>query len=264
MTQINNVSLHDHIQVVGRGRRRVHGGPVIESTDDGATSTETRAITQSVAYGQASSEGQDVAAPQEPPHVHQAVEQQHRWSYAKAVQERLPDTMVIRTSLVKGVGKRLRERGIDNTTYCFRGAQLPQIRNRLSTLIVPGKIPKNIVVQAGGSDVENHRTDLVVREFDKLIRTLKSQCPQSNTMLCKVPCRSPFPWLHDEIAKVNTFLANSFCGSKVTCIDLCPEFVPRYFKKDMIHFNRKGLQVYGNKMACAVINFQVSQQRWYH
>ena len=227
MTQSNNVSLHDRFQVVGRGRRRVHVGPVIESTGDGATSTETRSISQSVASGQASSEGQDTAAPQEPPRVHRAVEQQHRRSYAKAVQERLPDTMVIGTSLVKGVGKRLRERDIDNTTYCFPGAQLPQIRNRLSKLIVPGKIPKNIVVQAGGNDIENHRTDLVVREFDKLIRTLTSQCPDSNIMLCKVPCRSPFPWLHDEIAKVNTFLANSFYGNKVTCIDLCPEFGPR-------------------------------------
>ena len=83
-------------------------------------------------------------------------------------------------------------------------------------------------------------------------------------MLCKVPGRSPFPWLHNEIAKVNTFLTKSFYGSKVTCIDSCPEFGPRYFKKDMIHINREGLQVYGDKMACAVINFQVSQQRRYH
>ena len=60
-------------------------------------------------------------------------------SYAGALRERPPDTLVIGTSLVRGVGARLHQRGIYNTVYSFPGAQLPLIRNRLDNILVPGK-----------------------------------------------------------------------------------------------------------------------------
>ena len=81
-----------------------------------------------------------------------------RKSYVGALRERLPDTVVIGTSLVRGVGARLHQRGIDSTVYSFPGAQLPLIRNRLDNILVPGKIPKNIVIQAAGNDVGHQRT----------------------------------------------------------------------------------------------------------
>ena len=142
-----------------------------------------------------------------------------RKSYAGALRERLSDTVVIGTSLVRGVGARLHQRGIDNTVYSFPGAQLPLIRNRLDNILVPGKIPKNIVIQAAGNDVGHQRTDLVVREYGKLIKALKFRCPQSKIWLCKIPRRSRLSWLHSEIAKVNTFLEKSFHGKNVEFID---------------------------------------------
>ena len=183
-----------------------------------------------------------------------------RKSYAGALRERLPDTVVIGTSLVRGVGARLHQRGIDNTVYNFPGAQLPLIRNRLDNILVPGKIPKNIVIQAAGND---QRTDLVVREYEKLIKALKFRCPQSKIWLCKIPRRSRLSWLHSEIAKVNTFLEKSFHGKNVEFIDSCPEFGPRYFMNDMVHFNHNGVQVYGDKIACSMINFHVNQINHY-
>ena len=187
-----------------------------------------------------------------------------RKSYVGALRERLPDTVVIGTSLVKGVGARLHQRGIDNIVYSFPGAHLPLIRDRLDTILVPGKIPKNIVIQAAGNDVGHNRTDLVVKEYDKLIKDLRSRCPYSKIWLCKVPRRLQLSWLYSEIAKINTFLEHSNHGKNVKFIDSCPEFGPRYFKKDMVHFNNKGVQVYGDKIACSVINFHVNQMNRYH
>ena len=187
-----------------------------------------------------------------------------RKSYAGALRERLPDTVVIGTSLVRGVGARLHQRGIDSTVYSFPGAQLPLIRNRLDNILVPGKIPKNIVIQAAGNDVGHQRTDLVVREFEKLIQALKSRCPHSKIWLCTIPRRSQLSWLHSEIAKVNTFLEKSFHGKNVKFINSCPEFGPRYFMEDMVHFNYNGVQLYGDKIACSIINFHVNQANHYH
>ena len=128
-----------------------------------------------------------------------------RQSYAGALRERLPDPVVIGTSLFRGVGARLHQRGIDTTVYSFLGAQLPLIRNRLDNILVPGKIHKNIVIQAAGNDVGDQRTDLVVREYEKLIKALKSRCPHSKIWLCKIQRRSQLSWLHIEIAKVKHF-----------------------------------------------------------
>ena len=122
----------------------------------------------------------------------------------------------------------------------------------LNTASIWPQIWEDRPVQAGGNDIEHHRTDLVVKEYGTLIKALKSQCPKSNIVLCKIPCRSPFQWLHEEIARVNTFLANSTHGGNVHFIDSCPEFGPRYFRKDMVHFNHEGLQVYGDKVACSL------------
>ena len=245
-----------------QGHRR---GGHSKSTQDGATNDETLPATQMPPTGEAAVTRPGTGGPHhKPAGAQRLMDKRNRKSYSSAIQEWLPDTVVIGTSLVIGVGKRLRERGIDNITYCFPGAHLPQIRNRLNKIIVPGKIPKNIVVQAGGNDIEHHRTDLVVKEYGTLIKALKSQCPKSNIVLCKIPCRSPFQWLHEEIAKVNTFLANSTHGGNVHFIDLGPEFGPRYFRKDMVHFNHEGIQVYGDKVACSLINFQVNLPRRYH
>ena len=172
-------------------------------------------------------------------------------------------TVVIGTSLVRGVGDRLRERGIDNMVYCYPGAQLPLIHNKLENILILGKIPKNIVIQAAGNDVGRHRTDMVVQEYNKLIKTLKFKCPKSNIWLCKIPRRSHLSWLPSEIAKVNTFLEKSSHGSNVKVIDSCPEFGPKYFKRDMTHFTRNGVHVYGDKIACSIINFHVNHTNRY-
>ena len=206
------------------------------------------------------SEPQRQGTIQQPTQSHQSQAGPKSKTYAHALQERLPDTVVIGTSLVRGVGYRLRERGIDNCVYCLPGAELPLVHKKLGDILIPGKIPKNIIIHASGNDIGRHRTDMVVQEYDKLINTLKSKCPKSNIWLCKIPRRSHLSWLHGEIAKVNTFLQKSFHGEKnVRFIDSCPEFGPRYFRRDMTHFTPHGVHVYGDKIACSMINFHIKQ-----
>ena len=98
---------------------------------------------------------------------------------------------------------------------------------------------------------------------DCLEKALKSRCPHSKIWLCKIPRRSPLSWLHSEIANVNTFLEKSFHGKNVKFINSCPEFGPRYFMEDMVHFNYNGVQLYGDKIACSIINFHINQANHY-
>ena len=103
----------------------------------------------------------------------------------------------------------------------------------------------------------------ISRDIDYMINTLKSKCPKSNIWLCKIPRRTHLSWLHSEIAKVNTFLQKSSHGKNVRFIDSCPEFGPRYFRRDMTHFTPHGVHVYGDKIACSMINFYINQTNRY-
>ena len=262
----NNECVLRDFQIVTRGRKR-------RQADTGDGQGEGHAASEKTAVGTvtplgantrpAGQETEPQDTHQQPTHTQQPQVGTQSKTYAHVLRERLPDTMVIGTSLVRGVGDRLRERGIDNMVYCYPGAQLPLIHNKLENILIPGKIPKNIVIQAAGNDVGRHRTDMVVQEYNKLIKTLKFKCPKSNIWLCKIPRRSHLSWLHSEIAKVNTFLEKSSHGSNVKVIDSCPEFGPKYFKRDMTHFTRNGVHVYGDKIACSIINFHVNHTNRY-
>ena len=262
----NNECVLRDFQIVTRGRKR-------RQADTGDGQGEGHAASEKTAVGTVTPSGANTRPAgqetepqdthQQPTHTQQPQVGTQSKTYAHVLRERLPDTVVIGTSLVRGVGDRLRERGIDNMVYCYPGAQLPLIHNKLENILIPGKIPKNIVIQAAGNDVGRHRTDMVVQEYNKLIKTLKFKCPKSNIWLCKIPRRSHLSWLHSEIAKVNTFLEKSSHGSNVKVIDSCPEFGPKYFKRDMTHFTRKGVHVYGDKIACSIINFHVNHTNRY-
>ena len=169
----------------------------------------------------------------------------------------LPDTVIIGTSLVRGVSSNLHKRNIDNVSYCYPGAEIPIIRSRINSVLPRNGRPRQVFLQAGGNDLESHPADQVIKQFDKLIHQVKSRCSNATTILLgRIPPRR-HPALTDKIKKVNTYLNNrGMRGDNVKFVDCCPSF-PSQFSRDRVHFNSEGAKVYADKLACHVINFQL-------
>ena len=69
-----------------------------ESTQDGATNDETLPATQVPPTGEAAVKRPGTGGPRhEPAGAQRSMDKQNRKSYSSAIQERLPDTVVIRT-----------------------------------------------------------------------------------------------------------------------------------------------------------------------
>ena len=175
--------------------------------------------------------------------------------------------VVIGTSLVRGVSSCLHKRDIDSTTYTYPGAEIPTIRSRINSVLPLGDRPRQVVLQVGGNDLENHRPDQVIKQYDGLIHQVKSRCSNSTTILVgKIPPRRQPGVVRDGINKVNTYLRNrGMKGDNVKFVDCCPSF-PHQFKRDRVHFDKNGTSCYADKLACQIINFQLpgrNRMAWY-
>ncbi len=76
-------------------------------------------------------------------------------------------------------------------------------------------------------------------------------------MLSKIPYRTHNPHLHRKIDQVNRYIETR--GKRddgVVMLDACPPFPEFYSQPEVIHFKRKGSQIYGDKVASQLINFQ--------
>ena len=111
----------------------------------------------------------------------------------------LPDTVIIGTSLVRGVSSNLHKRNIDNVSYCYPGAEIPTIRSRINSVLPRNSTPRQVFLQAGGNDLESHPADQVIKQYDKLIHQVKSRCSNATTILLgRIPPRR-HPALTDKI-----------------------------------------------------------------
>ena len=56
---------------------------------------------------------------------------------------------VIGFSIMRGVGSGLNKRGVDATTFTFPGCEVPQIRDRISSILTRSYQPDTVVLQCG-------------------------------------------------------------------------------------------------------------------
>ena len=219
---------------------------VEQQTHDGPTSTESR------------NKGPDTSRRHGNNNQQPSAHQQRSYrDVAMSRPPRVPNTVIIGTSLVRGVGAHLHKRGIDNACYTYPGAEIPCIRDRVNNILPRNANPRQIVLQAGGNDLERHPPHAVVNQYDRLISELKRRCPKSSILLGRIPPRRYDGWTNEQIDKVNTFLEDrSKRGDGVHFVDTCPRF-PMQFKRDRVHFTKSGSQVYADKLACSLINFQM-------
>ena len=157
---------------------------------------------------------------------------------------------------MRGVGSRLVERGVDATVYTYPGLELPHIQKSVINIFTPEYQPSHVVIQCGGNDASIRPPHQVVREYERLVRTLEDVCPESTITLGLIPPRGTDPIIIDNIAKINTYISNrGKRGDRVVFCNSCPSD-SQHFKRDLIHFNETGTNIFTDRLATHILNFQ--------
>ena len=178
-------------------------------------------------------------------------------TFANAVAKpAVPLAVVIGTSLVRGVGSRLVERGVDATVYTYPGLELPHIQKSVINIFTPEYQPSHVIIPCGGNDAATCPPHQVVREYERLVRTLEDVCPESTITLGLIPPRGTDPIIIGNIAKINTYISNrGKHGDRVVFCNACPSD-RQHFKRDLIHFNETGTNIFTDRLATHILNLQ--------
>ena len=186
--------------------------------------------------------GQPVTAPQQPAHRTPA----GRNSY---------DTMIIGTSLTRGLGSKLRQTGVNCSNYSYPGCDIPHIRSRIRHIISPHNQPAHILLQCGGNDAEYVAASHVIHEYESLINEVRKCSPNATITLCAIPPRRDNAVVLNAIDAINGWMKRrASSGDNVYFIKTCPNLLTS-FKRDMVHFNAKGLHFYARRIATYLVNF---------
>ena len=169
------------------------------------------------------------------------------------------DTVLIGTSLTRGGGAALHNHGIDVTTYTYAGTHIRHIRSRLKGIFNPSYQPQRVILQCRGNDLEAQPVDRVVFQYECLINDVRRLCPNARIIVNKIPLRRGKASILRKITAMNAHLEKM---SNVQCIDACPKAL-EYFRRDMVHFNKDGIQQYAATLARCLesLNFHQDQYR---
>ena len=173
------------------------------------------------------------------------------------VPRKVPQVAIIGTSLVRGLRRRLTRRGIDASTFVYRGQEIPATGQQIPGILNKDFQPDIIILQCGGNDAENGRPPAqIVQQLDLLIREVKHCCPGARVVINKIPPRGRNEQLMNIISMINTFIYNLARDKRhrVHCSDTCPTSF-RFYQADKIHFNNEGKKLYANAMYKVISNF---------
>ena len=172
-----------------------------------------------------------------------------------------PQVAVIGSSIVRGVGSGLNKRGVDATTFTYPGCEVPQIRERISSILTRSYQPDTVVLQCGGNDLQNNRTPAeTMEQIDILVKEVKRCRPGVIVVVNKIPPRGRDDTLLHNISSLNQLISNMARDSNqnILCLDPCPKMF-RYYAKDEVHLNRSGKRFYVYGLAKSLINFHWPQ-----
>lgn len=163
---------------------------------------------------------------------------------------------VIGTSLTTTLGDELDSRGVNASVFTYKGAQIPRIRQRIPHIFPKTKKPTKIVLQCGGNDVTERNVDDVIDQYEGLIKDVRRECPNSDILLSTVPPRGDDTAILDKIKYLNEYITDRGKNKdRVFAIDVVPKTYTKFFKKDKVHFNRLGLNVYAHNMKRSLATF---------
>ena len=162
---------------------------------------------------------------------------------------------------MRGLGSRLTRLGVDATCYTYPGQEIPYIRGRVQHIFSAAYQPRHIVVQCGGNDSESHPPQEVIKQYSKLIDEIRAVCPDSTITINRIPIRGKNQQTLINIAKINTYIGNRGKRSdRVVCGNFCPDN-RRHFKRDLVHFNEEGSDLFARNMSTYLRNFRHRLQK---
>ena len=172
-----------------------------------------------------------------------------------------PQVAVIGSSIVRGVGLGLNKRGLDAVTYTYPGYEVPQITERISSILTKAYQPDTVVLQCGGNDLQNNRPPAeVMAQIDILVKEVKRCRPGATVVVNKIPPRGHDDTLLHNISFVNNLISNMARddNQSVLCLDPCPKMF-KYYAKDEVHLNRSGKRFFVYELTKSLINFHWPQ-----
>ena len=185
----------------------------------------------------------------------QAQQQPQSYTTGSSSRSVLPETIVLATSLTRGRDPKLNALGTNATCYTNPGAKIADICSRIPHILRSDNLPRCVVLQCGGNDVDNQSSYEVTREYDCLIGDIQQRCPRASIILIKIPPRRHNKDVLNKISPVNTYLQHRVSeGDGVNTIDVCPHD-PAMFRKNLVHFNVKGSRIFAKQMYTELLIF---------
>ena len=113
-------------------------------------------------------------------------------------------------------------------------------------------VPEHLVLRAPFTDME---------QYECLISEIQQYCPNVHIILSTIPPRGNNAMVLKNIDSVNTWLNyRTRRGDNVRTVKVCPQLTTS-FKKDMVHFNGKGLAYYAKRLVGHIQNFHRPSER---
>ena len=167
--------------------------------------------------------------------------------------------VIIGTSITRGVGEQLNDRGVPAECYMYRGCQIPHIKSRVKH-IIPGHVnPRLCVLQAGGNDAERESAAAVISQYDGLIQEVRRCSPGSDIIVSAIPHRRKNLTINNKIDQINAHLQQKCTQEEgIHYIRVCPDS-PRLYKDDLVHFNKRGESFYARRMSEELKGFCMAQ-----
>ena len=107
----------------------------------------------------------------------------------------------------------------------------------------------------GGNDAEKKQSDNVIDDYEGLIKDVRRQCPESKIFLSSIPPRKNNKVTLKRIREINDYLKDrGRLNDDVYYIDVAPK-ARSMFRKDNVHFNKKGLNAISRNLKAELPNF---------
>ena len=166
------------------------------------------------------------------------------------------ECIVIGTSHVRGVGASLNLKKINAISLCNPGCTIPQISCRIHNMI-PRNFCGNVILQVGGNDCSEVHSEMVIYRFETLLFLIRQHAPECRIYVNEVPQRSGNKYIAYKIRNVNDFLHHMSVFEDISLICHPHLRSENYLRKDGVHFNKEGYELYINNIISELTDFRV-------
>jgi hypothetical protein len=163
--------------------------------------------------------------------------------------------IVVGTSQVRNVGGALHKRGVHTVCYTNPGCVISNISERITNM-VPRNFEGKLILQIAGNDCSEHQAISVMDNYEVLLTKIKSHIPKCQIFLCEIPPRYRNRYTQFKIQQVNDFLHHTAIFSNDMHFISCPDYIlDKHFKRDAIHLNNIGFELYVNNLYDTIQDF---------